>query len=183
MEKLKKTEIKILAILWLMSLTTYSIAIFNSYNLLTSDYLGLVGLATVTLISYFKPERSFLSVFILLLIGLFNLMSFAYFFNLVFSFRVFVIRTPGIQLISLVLLSILILSKRKIIWDLYQNYFQQTEAERQQSRLNAHKRFRMKFENLSDKEIELKLQEDLVPEAISALKELREERKNAIKQQ
>ena len=180
MEKLKKTEIIILAILWTMSLSTYAIALLNNYNLFTSDYLGLVGLTVVTLVAYFKPEKSFQSVLILLSLGLFNLLSFAYFFNIVMTFGFSVLVTPGIQLISFVFLSILIVRKRDEVGELYRATFGQTEEEKEQTTQNSQNRFKRKFEQLSDKDIENKLQQDLVPEAISALNEIKEERKNAL---
>ena len=182
MEKLKKTEIIILAILWAMSLTTYSIALLNNYNIFPSDYLGLAGLTIVTLIAYFRPEKSLRSVLILLLLGLFNLLSFAYFFNIVMSFGISVFVTPGIQLISLIMLSILVIKKRQKVIDFYLEIFGETEEEKQQSRLRFQKQFKIKFEQLSDKEIENKLQQGLVPEAIAALNEIKEERRNAPQQ-
>ena len=154
----------------------------SNYNLFSSDYLGFAGLTIVTLFAYFRPEKSFKSVLILLLLGLFNLLSFAYFFNIVMSFGISVLVTPGIQLISLIMLSVLVIKKREKVGELYRETFGQTEDEKEQSRLNAHNRFKMKFKEVSAREIEIKLQQDLVPEAISALKEIKEERKNALQQ-
>jgi len=171
MGKLKKTEIIILVILWTMSLTTYSIALLDNYVLFPSNYLGLVGLTLVSLVAYFKPEKSFESVVLLLILGLFNLFSFAYFLNFVV--------TPGIQLISLVFLGVLVVRKREEARELYKETFGRTKEEKVQSKQNSHDRFKRNFEQLSDEEIESKLQQDLVPEAISALTELKEERKNA----
>ncbi len=180
MEKFKKTEIIILAILWTMSLSTYSIALLNNYVLYTSDYLGLAGLTIVTLIAYFKPEKSFQSVLVLLLLGLFNLLSFAFFFNIVMTFGFSVLMTPGIQLISLALLTVLVIKKRNEVGQFYRETFGQTEEEKEKARQSAQNRFKMKFEQLSDREIEIKLQQDLVPEAISALNEIKKERENAL---
>ncbi len=180
MEKLKKTEIAILAILWTLSLTTYSIAILNNYDLFTSDYLGLTGLTIVTSIAYFKPEKLFSSVLILLLLGLFNLISFAYFFNVVMSFGFSESFTPGIQLISLILICILVTVKSENVGEFYQATFGKSESEKEQSSKIAQVRFKKKFMGLTDSEIENKLKQDLVPEAISALEELKEERKNII---
>jgi hypothetical protein len=68
-----KTEILILVILWIVSLTTYSFALMNNYVLHTSDYLGLFGLIVVSTISYFRPEKLFGSILILLIFGLLNI--------------------------------------------------------------------------------------------------------------
>lgn len=176
MEKFKKTEIIILAILWAMSLSTYSIALLNDYDLFYSDFLGLVGLTTVTLITYFYSKISFQSVLILLLLGLFNLLSFAYFFNFVMTFNFSKSVTPEIQLISLVLLTFLVVKKRKEVSRLYRDTFLQTEEDKEKAKQRAQNRFKTKFEQLSDREIETKLKQDLVPEAISALNEIKKER-------
>ncbi|MEO9476495.1 MAG: hypothetical protein ABJG41_13215 [Cyclobacteriaceae bacterium] len=182
MKKLKKTELIILVVIWSMSLFTYPIALLNNYDLYASDYLGLAGLTIVTLIVYFKPEKSFQSVLILLLLGLFNLLSFAYFINIIITFGFSFIVTPGIQLISLVLISILVIIKRDKTVEFYREVFGQTEEEKEQLERNTQDRFKRKFEQLSDKEIESKLQQDLVPEAIAALNEIKEGRKKALQQ-
>jgi hypothetical protein len=179
MEKFKKTEIIILAMLWSMSLTSYSIALLNNNVLFTSDYLGLAGLTLVTMIALIKPERSFQSVLMLLFSGLFNLLSFAYYFNVVITFGFSVLVTPGIQLISLVLLIVLIINKKNEAGKFYRETFGLTEDKRENERKNAQNSFKTKFEQLSDIEIDIKLQQDLVPEAIAALNEIKAERKNA----
>lgn len=178
MEKFKKTEIIILAILWSMSLISYSIALLNNNVLFTSDYFGLAGLTLVTAIVCIKPEKAFQSVLMLLFSGLFNLLSFAYYFNVVITFGFSVLLTPGIQLISLVLLIVLIIKKRNKAGKFYRETFGLTEDKRENERKNAQNSFKIKFEQLSDMEIEIKLQQDLVPEAIAALNEIKAERKN-----
>ena len=182
MEKFKKTEIIILAILWVMSLITFSIALLNNYVLYTSDYVGMIGLAIVTSIAYFKPEKSLQSVLILLFLGLFNLLSFAYFFNIVLTIGFSELVTPEIQLISFVFLIILIVRKRDEIGQLYRSTFVPSEEEKEKIRQSSQNQFKRKFEQLSDKDIENKLQQDLVPEAISALNQIKEERKNVLQQ-
>ena len=94
------------------------------------------------------------------------------------SFGISVLVTPGIQLISLIMLSVLVIKKREKVGEFYRETFGKTEEEKEQSRLNAYNRFKMKFNGLTDREIENKLQQDLVPEAISALNEIKEQRKN-----
>lgn len=178
MEKLRKTEIIILTVLWSLSLSTYSIALTNNYILYPSDYLGLLGLTIVSLIAYFKPHYSFQGVLILLLVGLFNLISFIYFFNIVMTFGFSVIVSPGIQLISLVLLSVLVIRKRDEVGRFYQLVFAKTQEDNDHSKKISQARFKTKFNQYSDEEIENKLQQDLVPEATSALNEIKAERKN-----
>ncbi|MDR6300934.1 hypothetical protein [Mesonia maritima] len=177
MKKVKKIEIIILGILWTISITTYSIALLNNYALFNSDYLGLVGLIIVTVIAFIRPQKLFISIFILLIFGLFNLLSFAYFFNIVLVFGFSVLITPGIQFNSLILLTILVIKKRNKLEQLYQDTFRETMEEKEETKLKTKNKFKMKFNELNDKEIENKLQQDLVPEAISALNEIKENRK------
>lgn len=61
----------------------------------------------------------------------------------------------------------------------YRETFGLTEDKRENERKNAQNSFKIKFEQLSDMEIEIKLQQDLVPEAIAALNEIKAERKNS----
>jgi hypothetical protein len=173
----KKTEILILMFLWVGSLTTYPIALFNHYALYPSDYLGIVGLAIVTSIAFKMPGKSLGSVIVLLLLGLFNVLSFFYFINLVVTFGFSFFVTPGIQLISLALLLVLVARKKDKVGEEYRLAFGVTEEDRQQERLHSTGGFKDKFKHLSDRELEARLKGDLVPEAKDALRQLLEERK------
>jgi hypothetical protein len=173
-----KTEILILVTLWIVSLTTYSIALMNDYVLYTSDYLGLIGLIVVSTISFFRPEKLLGSILILLILGLLNILSFAYFINLVMTFNITLFVTPGIQFISLGLLIILIIKKPQRFIEYYRETFGYSEQEREEIKQLAKERFKERFEKLSDEQIEINLKEKLVPEAIAALNEIKEERQN-----
>jgi len=176
--KLKNTEYIILAILWISLLTTYLIALFNGYNLFVSNYIGLFALTVATVFSLLKPKLVFESILFLLIIGLFNLASYLYFFNIVMTFGFSGIVTPGIQLFSLILLCVLVFRERDKSKAIYKKLFRQTNEDKLQSKIISQNHFKLKFEKLSDKEIENKLKQDLVPEAIFALKQIREERKS-----
>ena len=182
MEHFKKTEFIILLILWFGSLTTYSVALLNGYNLFTSDFLGLAGLSIATAVSIFKPEKSLNSVLILLLFGLFNVLSFVYYFNIIFSFGFSILVTPGIQLISLLLLSVLVVKNKDKVATIYRSIFFRTAEEKEQAKQSAQNQFKRKFVNLTDKEIAFKIDQGLIPEATEALKEIQEDRKNALQQ-
>ena len=177
MKNFKKTEYIILTILWIGSITTYSIALADNYILYTSDYLGLIGLTIVSFISYLKPEKALASVVVLLILGSFNLLSFVYFINIVMTFGFSILVTPGIQLISITLLTVLTIKKRDKVSELYRSTFGLTKEEIDQTKLSAKNKFKGRFEKLTDKEIDLKLEQDLVPEAIEALAEIKKERK------
>ena len=172
-------EIIILALLHIISIVNCSVALINDYILHASDYLGLLGLGIVTAVFYFKPNRSFHSILILLILGLFNLLSFSYFFNYVIIFDRSELFTPGIQLISFFFLIILVVSRHQKIRKLYRDAFTTTNEERRQAQLNLRQMFKSRFVNLSDHEIDQKLHEDLVTEAKEALSEIKKERKDA----
>jgi hypothetical protein len=155
-----KTEILILVILWIVSLTTYSFALMNNYVLHTSDYLGLFGLIVVSTISYFRPEKLFGSILILLIFGLLNILSFAYFINLVMSFNFTVFVTPGIQLISLVLLIFLVIKKPERVIKYYRETFGYTEQEREQSRQLAKEDLKQDLRNFQTNKLNRTLQKN-----------------------
>ena len=180
MVNFKKTEIIILVILWIILLTTCLISILNDFVIYTSDFLGLIGLIIVTAIATLRPEKLFKSVFVLLLLGLFNLVSFSFSVRMVFRFGSSDSVNLGIQIISFVLLTVLLIRKREKVRKFYKEVFTQTEEEKEQSKNNFQNQFTAKFERLSDREIEIKLQQDLVPEAIKALEAIKEERKGNI---
>jgi len=129
-----------------------------------------------------RPEKLIIGILILLFLGLFNLMSFAYFINVVLTFGFSILVTPGIQLFSLILLGFLVVRRRKELINIYHKEFGQTEEEIQQSKIESKNSFKNNFYSLSDYEIELRLKENIVPEAKQALIEIMEERNNALQQ-
>lgn len=173
----KKIEAIILISLWVLSITTYSLALFNNYNLFSSDYFGLLGLVICSIIAFKKPQILFNSILLLLFFGLFNLVSFAYFFNVVFSFGISSFISPGIQIISLIFLSILIFIKREKFISSVRFIFQKNEEEKSRSADSLKIQFKKKFELLTNEEIEIKLKQNLTKEATKALQEIKEERK------
>ncbi len=176
MGKYKTIESKIILTIWLLCIVTYVLALLNNFILQISNYLGLLGLIVVTIISYYKTELTTKSLFILLILGLFNIFSFIYFIDFAFVFRFLSIVSPGIQGYSLILLIILLYNKREKLSNIYDKKFGQTSEEIDKEKLNSKNNFKQKFSQLTNEEIEKKLQQDLLPEAILALNELKEER-------
>jgi len=121
MNRFKKAEILILILLWLASILSYSIALLKSHVLLNSDLWGLMGLVTLTLVVVVFPKYIFESLFILLLLGLFNVVSFVSFFNYVLTFKILGLNLPEIQLVSLICLSILVVLRRHRLREIYWN--------------------------------------------------------------
>lgn len=109
MHQLKKTENLTLLLLWVLSASTFTTALLNNYSLFTSNYVGILGLLIVTSIFFLRPDKKTESLLFLLAIGTLNLASFVYFFNYVFSFGIGALVSPGIQLLSLIFLTILVI--------------------------------------------------------------------------
>ncbi len=178
MEKLKKTEFIFIAFLWLTWLLSLSYDLLNNYEIYISDTLAGIGLVSVTLVFFLKPEKALGSLVVLLLLGVFNVLSFEYFVNILFTFRVGDFDLPKIQLFSLVALILLSVRKKVRIVALFHNTFSQSSTEKEEQIANAENHFKKKFENLSNEEIDLQLQKDLVPEAISALNKIKDTRQD-----
>lgn len=88
--------------------------------------------------------------------------------------------TPGIQLLSFVLLGILTIKEREKVIAFYRKTFTKSEEEKEAEKSSLKNRFKLKFEKLTDNEIKSRLQNDLVPEAKEALLEIVDERKSAL---
>jgi hypothetical protein len=181
MNQLKKTENLILLLLWILSTSTFTTALLNNYNLFNSDYIGITGLLIVTTIFIFKPDKKIEALLFLLTIGTFNLASFVYFFNLVFTFGFGTFVSPGIQILSLVFLTILVLKRKSQVTKIVRYFFGTTEGDKQQAFEQRKSKFKEKFAELNDQEIDSRLENDLQPEAKQALIELKKE-KNALQQ-
>lgn len=177
---IKQTENIIILTLWLTILATFPYAILNNYNLFLSDYLGLTGLTILTAVSVYKPKLTFKCLTILLVLGLFNVFSFIYFVNIVFTFGFAAVVTPGVQLLSLILIVILIIKKNDKFSKFWIEQFGQTEEQIKENKESSKNNFKAKFGRLTDKEIETRLQNNLVDEARQALIEIQNERKNAL---
>ena len=175
---MKRIELIILGLLWLCAIATYPIALVKNYNLFTSDYVGLIGLLIVTTIAFFRPDKLLVSLLALLFVGTLNLASFIYFINLTMAFGFGSPITPGIQFLSLVLFAVLFFKRKKEIRKLYKGTPEDIIRDQELAKLAVKNQYKKRFERLTDKEIESKLQLDLVPEAKQALKEIAEERKN-----
>lgn len=180
MKSYKQTEIIILYVLWILMISTYLIAKGNNYILSTENYIGRIALIIGTIIIIFKSKKSVDVFLILLLLGTFGLCSYSYFIDVKISFSLKLLKPLSInfELKSLILLIILTVKKKSKVGIFYKKYFKKSEEEKELTKLNMVNRFKLKFEKLSDKEIEQKLNQNLVEEAKVALNQLKEERNN-----
>ena len=174
---MKQIENRILVLLWSLSLCTYSIVLLGNYAFFPSNYIGLAGLVIVTIIFFIKPGKKTLALLVLLFFGTFNLASFVYFFDPVIIWGNVSFITPGIQILSLVCLGILTYTRRSQVIARLQGVSGTTNEDRQNAFERQKDRFKIKFENLDPSELELKLSNDLQPEAKQAVTELMEQRK------
>lgn len=178
MWKLKQIENIVLIILWLSSISSFSLALLANYNLMISDYCGLIGLSIVSIISIRTPEKTLMSLMILLVIGLFNLASFIYFINYVLSFGINDKFSISIQAYSLILLLLVLILEKKQIPQFINSLHKKKQNDEQELRSNKVNRFIVKFNKLSKSQLEFKLKEDIVPEAKEALLEILKRRQN-----
>ena len=141
-----------------------------NWSLNYSLWSGLFLLG-ITLIAYFLAFKKFKWGFgVLLLFGVFNAIQFTP-FKLGIQFYLLEIQVIP----TIFLLSFFYLNKSRVL-DIIQDFFTTSNKEQEintTSRMNSYKKH---FQNLSEKEIENKLNQDIVPEAKNALVEIIKER-------
>jgi len=136
------------------------------------EYMGIFFLLVVT-ISFFIERKIYQKILLfVLLLGMFGLISFSTY-----------IITFGFLFIHVYLIPFFILILYMYIYNKdLKKYFTISENEKKESSLRLEKKFKRKFSKLSDEEIEIKLEENLIPEAIKALKNIKNTRANKEKQ-
>ena len=136
------------------------------------EYMGIFFLLVVT-ISFFIERKIYQKILLfVLLLGMFGLISFSTY-----------IITFGFLFIHVYLIPFFILILYMYIYNKdLKKYFTISENEKKESSLRLEKKFKRKFSKLSDEEIEIKLEENLIPEAIKALKNIKNARANKEKQ-
>jgi len=136
------------------------------------EYMGIFFLLVVT-ISFFIERKIYQKILLfVLLLGMFGLISFSTY-----------IITFGFLFIHVYLIPFFILILYMYIYNKdLKKYFTISENEKKENSLRLEKKFKRKFSKLSDEEIEIKLEENLIPEAIKALKNIKNARANKEKQ-
>lgn len=156
-------------------LSTFSI--FSIIKVLTTDYIfnphQFVGLTLlgISFLLFFLHRRTYRYLFgITLLLGTFNLIG--------FTAAITTIKFLSIPIQILIVPILLIftwINKEKIESKL-KSLFGATEEDLKSEANSKVERFKKKFENLSDEEIERRLNQKLVPEATEALKQIHQQR-------
>ncbi len=146
----------------------YSIfqVITTNYIFTYKQYIGLSLLLVCTVLFFINRKVYKYLIALTLVGGLTGLIAFSI---TLITFQISIIQ---IQLIPFIVLLIYMYIFRFEIRQL----FKKTEAEKQNNGENLKNKFRHNFKKLSDAEIDRKLSENLVPEAIQALEEIKSER-------
>lgn len=131
---------------------------------------GLIFL-TIGFILYYQKNKNFKSYFgIILILGIFKLIQFVP-FQLSVGFGLL-----PFEVIPTIFFLLFILINRSRVLDLIQDWFTTSVEEKAKTSISKYASFKKDFQNLSDKEIENRLNQVLVPEARKALIEIIEER-------
>lgn len=154
------------AILSIIGLFSVIQVLVTNYTFDYRQYIGL-SLLTVCGIFFFTDRRLYRYFFgITLVLGALNLIAFST--NIFVFYFIFF----PIQILPFIFLVVFFVKNRKRINDLFFQSIQKTEEEEQKYYDRKLKRFKEKFSELSDPEIEYKLNQELVPEARQALIEI-----------
>lgn len=159
----------LLSTMWLIMLSTYSYALLNNYVLFISDHLGFTGLCVATVIAFTKPSVFPKVMLFILALGSLNVLSFLYFYNIVFSFGFGILISPGIQAYSLLVLIILITINRGLLTASMQFMAATTDEDLKEKQIVSRSIFQTRFEKLESHDLKRKLEDDLAPEARAAI--------------
>lgn len=133
-------------------------------------WVGLC-LLIICLISWFLKVKKFKSFFgIMLILGVLNIIQFVPF---EYAIQLGFIKFEAIPTVFLLL--IIYLNKSRVL-DIIQDWYTISDEEKEKSSHSKYLSFRNDFQNLSDIEIENRLNQVLAPEARKALIEIKDER-------
>lgn len=142
--------------------------VFTQYIFTFRQYLGLFFLFVVTILFFINRKVYQIFLLFILLIGTIGLISFSTY-----------IITFGFSIFQIQLIPFLTLILYMYIYNVnFKKYFVISEDDKKENSQKLREKFKKKFSRLSDKEIEMKLEEDLISEAIEALKSIKNARDN-----
>lgn len=166
----KNKNLILLILLSLVSIISIIVGLASNWVFSYNLWIGSC-LLTICFILYYQKHKKFKSFFgIILILGIFNIIQFVPFR---FAILVGLIKFEFIPTIFFILF--LYLNRSRVL-DLIQDWFTSSDEEKEKSSLSKYTSFKKDFQNLSDKEIENRLNQVLVPEARKALIEIKEER-------
>ena len=166
----------ILAFLWVTLIISLLTSYLSKTKINPYTIFAVIGLMIVSII-FFKFQKIFnKALFILLILGSLNFITFINQYNLTLSLGFGNFRFINLQVYSLTLLILYSFVNRKKIKKQYIKIFGKTEQEIINEKKSLTKMFKKKFKDLNEKEINDKLKENLVDEAKEALFELLKEK-------
>lgn len=171
MNKLQKTEHIIVAILWITCIGNYIYTVLDGESLYFFDYFALPALAVTTVFVFNKPDKAFEILLMLLVPGLFGAFSFIYFFDFYIM-----LNYVEFQIVPSIILIVLITKRKDKVRELYDATLGKVGEEKKTSQPDLKAHFLTEFENLTDEEIEIRLQKNLAYEAREALLEIKKGR-------
>jgi len=162
-----KNFILVLSLL-MISLISLVLGFYNQWHFEIRFYIGLSALV-FTILAYLRIKGIANYLFgIVLLLGLLDLIHFVPFSIGINFFQL------KINLIPIVFFLIFCLLNRQKINEKIRNFNEPSDSEEFNRKSSQIEFFKIKFQNLSETEINQKLKEDLVLEAVEALKMLKE---------
>ncbi len=181
MDKSLKKDYILLAILWIGSLLFLIDELRFGASIDATNYRKWIGLIIITICTPFvlkKPTWLFILLFFTLALWTIGLVSFSHIYSAEIYF-IFIRFNP----IGLVFFLIFLFKRKAMAKELYYKYIGEKKAEVSREALDQNyimktNRFKTKFQNISDAEIERRLQTDLVDEAKEALLTIKAEREN-----
>ncbi|WP_338793656.1 hypothetical protein [Bernardetia sp. MNP-M8] len=154
------------------------INLISDYTLDYKEYIGF-GIAIVGISLFFirvVPNKIYaIYTFLMIILGVFNVVSFSI-YHLVFT-----LNSISFQIIPCIALCIYFYAFRKDIKKNWENIVREIESSKIEQQSKQKINFKRKFEKLSDKEIERRINQGLTLEAITALEEIQLERKESNK--
>ncbi len=164
---MKNKNLILALILLIISLISLVLGFYYQWHFEIRFYIGLSALV-FTILAYLRIKRIANYLFgIVLLLGLLDLFHFVPFSIGINFFQL------KINLIPIVFFLIFCLLNRQKINEKIRNFNEPSDSEEFNRKSSQIEFFKIKFQNLSETEIDQKLKEDLVPEAMEALKILR----------
>lgn len=160
----------LLVLLSIVSILSIIIGLISKWVFSYPFWIGL-SLLVICFILYYQKLNKFKSYFgIILILGIFKLIQFV-------PFRLTVgLGVLPFEVIPTLFFLLFIFLNRSRVLDIIQDWFTTSDEEKEKNSISKYESFKKDFQNLSDTEIEYRLNQVLVPEARKALIEIKEER-------
>lgn len=164
------SNLYLLVLLSIVSIISIIISLISKWVFSYSFWIGLSLLMICFILYYQRPNKLKYFFGIILILGVFNLIQFVPFG---FSIQLGLIK---FEVVSTLFFILFLYLNRSRVLDLFQDWFTTSDDEKAINSNSKYESFKKYFKNLSDLEIEYRLNQVLVPEAKKALAEIKDER-------